>query len=228
MTSRYVRCKYTRMQSDANAEYTRPDFRSMALITVDMQQDFLADQPFEIPGTSEIVPRLQELVKTFRRARLPIVHMVRLYKSDGSNVDLCRRGSVERGATIVRPGTTGSELPPSLLPGHDITLDVQLLLSGAPQPVSSKEWIMYKPRWGAFFQTPLEQHLAALGVTSIAFAGCNFPNCPRASIYEASERDFRIVLVADAVSGLYVRGREEMKNIGVVLMTAEQLAQKIV
>jgi nicotinamidase-related amidase len=87
---------------------------------------------------------------------------------------------------------------------------------------------MYKPRWGAFFQTSLEQHLLALGVTSLAFTGCNFPNCPRASIYEASERDFRIVLAEDAVSGLYDRGRKEMTDIGVMLMSAERLARTIV
>jgi nicotinamidase-related amidase len=69
--------------------------------------------------------------------------------------------------------------------------------------------------------------LLSLGVTSLAFAGCNFPNCPRASIYEASERDFRIVLVTDAISGLYDRGRDEMKNIGVQLMTLKELAQAI-
>jgi len=36
------------MQGDAHTDYTRPDVRSMALITVDMQQDFLAGQPFEM------------------------------------------------------------------------------------------------------------------------------------------------------------------------------------
>ena len=216
------------MQEGANADYTRPDFDSMALITIHMQQDFLAGQPFEIPGTSEILPRMQRLAAAFRRARLPIVHMVRLYKSDGSNVDLCRRRAVEQGAAIVCPGTLGAELAPPLLPGPNAKLDANLLLSGAPQPLGPKEWVMYKPRWGAFFQTPLEQHLLTLGVTSIAFAGCNFPNCPRASMYEASERDFRIVLVADAVSGLYDRCQEEMSGIGVILMTAEQLAHTIV
>jgi hypothetical protein len=43
----------------------------------------------------------------------------------------------------------------------------------------------------------------------------NFPNCPRTSIYEASEREFRIVLVSDAVSGLYDRGVDECRAIGV-------------
>ena len=85
--------------------------------------------------------------------------------------------------------------------------------------------IIYKPRWGAFYETPLERHLRTLGVSTLLFCGCNFPNCPRTSIYEASERDFRVVLAEDAISGLYDRGREELRNIGVaVLPTAEVVA----
>src|ERR1700704_2159503 len=98
------------MQEGVKVDYTRPDFGSMALITIDMQQDFLDGQPFEIAETSEILPRLQRLAAAFRRAQLPIVHMVRLYKRDGSNADLCRRRAVEQGAAIVSPGTKGAEL----------------------------------------------------------------------------------------------------------------------
>jgi nicotinamidase-related amidase len=215
------------MQNSSKPDYTRPDFRAMALITIDMQNDFLKGQPFEIRGTSEILPQMRKLVETFRRAGLPVIHMVRLYRSDGSNADLCRRSAVERGATIVCPGTSGAELAPPLLPAQGLTLDAELLLSGATQPLGHNEWAIYKPRWGAFFGTSLEEHLLSLGVTSLAFAGCNFPNCPRTSIYEASERDFRIVLVEDAISGLYDRGRDEMKNIGVVVMTTNLVAQNV-
>ena len=208
-------------------DYTQPDFGSMALITIDMQNDFLKGQPCEIPGTSEILPQLRELVQAFRRAHLPVIHMVRLYKPDGSNADLCRRSAIEQGAAIVRPGTSGAELAQPLLPTPESRLDAELLLLGAPQSFGPLEWAFYKPRWGAFFGTSLEQHLLSLGVTSLAFAGCNFPNCPRTSIYEASERDFCIVLAEDAISGLYDRGRDEMKNIGVLLMTSKQLALAI-
>ena len=208
-------------------DYIQPDFGAMALVTIDMQNDFLKGQPFEIPGTSEILPQMRELIETFRNAELPIIHIVRLYEPDGSNADLCRRSAVEQGATIVRPGTSGSEIAPPLLPARESKLDPALLLLGAAQRLGPNEWVMYKPRWGAFFRTSLEQHLLSLGVTSLAFVGCNFPNCPRTSIYEASERDFRIVLVEDAISGLYDRGRDEMKNIGVVLMSSEQLAQLV-
>jgi nicotinamidase-related amidase len=59
----------------------------------------------------------------------------------------------------------------------------------------------------------------------VVVCGCNFPNCPRTTIYEASERDFRIVVATDAVSGIYERGLRELRGIGVTLMkTGECLA----
>jgi nicotinamidase-related amidase len=47
----------------------------------------------------------------------------------------------------------------------------------------------------------------------IATAGCNFPNCPRITLYEASERDYRLVLIGDAVSGIYEQGRWQLERI---------------
>ncbi|MCH8921313.1 MAG: cysteine hydrolase [Chloroflexi bacterium] len=200
----------------------------MALITVDTQRDTLDGEPLEIPGTSAILPRLQRLLHAFRTVRMHVVHMVRLYKEDGSNVDLCRRSMVESGAAILRPDSSGAELAAELLPEPSTRLDAELLLSGGTQQIASREVIVYKPRWGAFYGTPLEAHLRELGVSSLAFTGCNFPNCPRTSIYEASERDFRIVLVEDAVSGLYERGKEEMENIGIRVMSEAELGEVIV
>lgn len=50
-------------------------------------------------------------------------------------------------------------------------------------------------------------------------------DCPRTSIYEASERDFRIVLAADAMSGLYEKGLLELKNIGVTVTETEDICR---
>lgn len=60
-------------------------------------------------------------------------------------------------------------------------------------------------------------------MTTLIFAGCNFPNCPRTSVYEASERDYRLVLVEGAVSGLYEQGGAEMRNIGVHLQRTDDI-----
>ena len=204
-----------------------PDFASVALVTIDTQRDTLDGQPFEVPGTSAALPEMQRLAAAFRAAGRPIVHVVRLYRPDGSNVDLCRRRAVADGARLVLAGSPGAELASDLVPASAPRLDTELLLAGGIQRVGPGEAIIYKPRWGAFFQTPLEAHLRALGVSTLVFAGCNFPNCPRTSIYEASERDFRLVLVEDAVSGLYERGKDELRGIGVALMNAAELTASL-
>jgi Isochorismatase family len=108
-------------------------------------------------------------------------------------------------------------------PAHPLTLDDDLLLSGQAQWLGDREIILYKPRWGAFFDTTLDEHLRANNVDTVVVAGCNYPNCPRTSIYEASERDYRAVLIEDAISGLYERGRTEMTNIGVTLYRTESV-----
>jgi nicotinamidase-related amidase len=208
----------------SNDRYLAPDWAASALITIDTQRDVLDGQPLEIPGTSAALPAMGRLLDAFRGARAPIVHIARLYRRDGSNVDLCRRGLVEDGAAILAPGSKGSELAPGLLADPSLRLDPELLMAGGIQKVGSGEVVMYKPRWGAFFMTPLEAHLRSHGVSTAVFCGCNFPNCPRTSIYEASERDFRVVLVTDAVSGLYERGKHELEAIGVQLMTGDAIA----
>ncbi len=194
--------------------YTRPLAGSAALVLIDVQHDFL-----DIPGTRAAIPagQLAKLAAVFRERGQPIVHVVRLYQPDGSNVDLVRRKLIEDGARMAQPGSAGSQIPAELLPSvADVPeLDHELLLAGGMQQLGPAEHVMYKARWGAFYHTDLERHLRESGSSTIVFAGCNFPNCPRTSIYEASERDFRIVLVSDAISGLYDRGIDECRGIGV-------------
>jgi nicotinamidase-related amidase len=208
--------------------YVAPDWPNAALLTIDVQRDFaLPEAPAEIPGTAEAAPRMGRLVEAFRRARRPIIHVVRLYLPDGSNADPCRREALERGKRIVLPGSDGAELLDELKPSPATRLDPGKLLAGGLQELGANEWAMHKPRWGAFYLTPLEEHLRGLGVDTVVVCGCNFPNCPRATVYEASERDFRVVLVADATSGLYGRGAEELRNIGVGLLDSGECADAV-
>ena len=205
------------------SSYTAPRFDAAALVTIDVQRDTLDGRPLEIPGTSAALAAMAKLAHAFRRAGRPIVHVVRLYREDGSNVDLSRRALVEGGARILAPGDEGAELAPGLAPDAAPDLDADALLAGELQPLGSGEWALYKPRWGAFYETALEEHLRTLGVDTLVFCGANFPNCPRTSVYEASERDFRIVVATDAVSGIYDRGRAELEAIGVRLAPADEV-----
>jgi nicotinamidase-related amidase len=202
----------------ASDSYTIPQFTSAALVTIDTQRDVLDDGAFPIPGTSAVLPAMRRLVEGFREAQRPIVHIVRIYEQDGSNAEPCRRRLLADGAQLVIRGTPGCQLASELLPEPALQLDEMLLLNGGVQLLGASEVAIYKPRWGAFYRTPLEHHLRRQAVSTVVFAGCNFPNCPRISIYQASERDFRVVAVRDAISGLYERGEQELANIGVQLM----------
>jgi nicotinamidase-related amidase len=142
--------------------------------------------------------------------------VVRLYLADGSNAERFRR-DVVRAAPVLRPGSPGRLLAPALTLAE---LDDDTLLAGHAQELGAREWILYKPRWGAFYGTPLEAMLRDRGVATIVLGGCNFPNCPRATIFEASERDFEVLVLEDATSGFDERARVELGGIGVTAVTA--------
>jgi nicotinamidase-related amidase len=202
-----------------------PHWDAAALVTIDMQRDFLSESPYGLAGTTEIVPALRDLVAAFRAARRPVVHIVRLY--DGDDVDRVRRTMIGAGADLVRLGSEGRLLAPGLLIGDGPDLDDDLLLSGAPQPLGPHEYALYKPRWGAFHRTPLDAMLRGQGVDTVVFAGCNLPNCPRASIIEASERDYRVVLAVDAISQATGQAFRELAGIGVVLLDVAAISAGI-
>src|SRR4030042_6074041 len=111
--------------------YPAPRPGSPALLTIDVQRDFaLPGAPLEIPGTIEVAPRIRRLLDAFRAAGRPIVHVVRLYQEDGSNVDPVRRAAVEGGARMAAPGSDGAELLDALTPDPPLRLDAEALLRG--------------------------------------------------------------------------------------------------
>ena len=207
--------------------FTIPEYDRAALITIDVQNDTLNGGPFEVPGTSAILPQISGLCRTFRDAGRPIVHVIRIYTADAGDADLCRRNALLAGMRMLLKGSVGRRPAGPLLPGEDIRIDDDLLMSGAIQPIGPREAIVYKPRWGAFYRTPLEAHLREKGVSTLVFCGCNYPNCPRTSIYQASERDYRITVVVDALSGIHARDIGELKNIGVNSADTEDMCESL-
>ncbi|GIP32180.1 cysteine hydrolase family protein [Paenibacillus sp. J2TS4] len=210
------------------SKYTEPHWEHSILITVDTQNDFtLPGAPAEITGTAAVLPTMNQVLEAYRAKGLPVLHVIRYYKEDGSNVDLCRKEAVENGARIAAPNSEGAELAEEIRPPDYKQLNAGKLLNGEFQSIGNKEWVMYKSRWGAFYKTDLESFLQNQGMNTLVFTGCNFPNCPRTSMYEASERDFRIVMVKDAMSQVYDRGIQEMGNIGVTVCKAADVLESL-
>jgi nicotinamidase-related amidase len=197
---------------------TEPHWEASALLTIDMQVHFLSASPYGIAGTTEILPNLHRITDAFREALRPIVHMVRIYLPDGSNADIARRAMLSGGAVVVRPGTEGVELAPGLATGG-APLNPELLLRGDLQRLAPREVVLYKPRWNAFFGTDLMHWLREQNIDTVVVAGCNYPNCPRGTLFGASERDVRAVAVVDALSGWTSSAAQELLGIGVHSVT---------
>ena len=208
-------------------KYTKPDYENAALLTIDMQIDFLHPDGEDRYDRKRAVNAAARLARLFRQTGRPVVHIVRLYMEDGSNADLCRREELELGKLRrVLPGSEGAKVVESILE-QDCDLDTDLLLRGEFQQIKDNEYIIYKPRFGAFYDTPLDELLTEKGVNTIVFTGFNFPNCPRSSIYEASERDYRIVFAEDGISNMYSRGMAELEAIGAVKFSSGALMEEI-
>ncbi|MEU4421808.1 isochorismatase family cysteine hydrolase [Actinoplanes sp. NPDC024001] len=202
------------------AGYTEPHWSSSALVVIDMQVDFAEGGALPIAGTGAVTPNVRRLADGYRRAGLPIVHIVRLYPPGSSDVDLPRRAFIEAGGVAGAPGTPGSAVIAGIAaPGEPLPVDADVLLAGKPQVLAENEIVLFKPRWGAFYRTELEGWLRDRQVDTVVVAGCNLPNCPRATLFEASERDFRTVLAEDAVSQVSAERLADLAGIGVVLAT---------
>lgn len=203
-------------------DYTAPEFDRSALVLIDVQNDFV-DGASPVEGTAERIDTMAQLAAIFRAAGRPIVHIVRLYLPGGSDVDLPRRAAIEAGGRVAAPNTHGANIPEPLLPNAEGDLDFELLLAGSPQHLGADEVVMFKPRWSAFYRTKLDDHLRERGVTTIILAGCNLPNCPRATLFDASERDYRAVLVTDATSQVTAQRLSDLQLIGIHLATTSEV-----
>ncbi len=113
----------------------------------------------------------------------------RLY--EGDDVDRVRRTAIAGEARVVVPGSNGAQVALELRDPNAGLPDPARLLAGELVQVGDGEVVMWKPRWSAFHRTRLHEYLTALAVSTVVVAGCNFPNCPRATIYDSSAHDYR-------------------------------------
>ncbi len=209
-------------------DYITPHRDRTALLTIDLQVDFSTPGAVgEVEGTATAMGCMRTVVEAFRAARRPIVHVIRLYRADGSNVDLSRRRSFEEDQRVAVIGSTGAELANQLLPNDGCKLDPQLLLENSLQEWAPNEWCMFKPRWSAFYNTPLDDHLRALNVDTVAVIGCNFPNSPKTTLYNGGQRDYRVILIQDAVSRCRPLHIREARLAGMTATSARRCAQWI-
>lgn len=124
--------------------YLAPDLAHSALIIIDTQVDFCDSGASPIPGSTAALPTIASLLAVYRSIGLPISYGTRLY--EGDDVDLVRRSALPDGASIVRPGSAGSQIALKLWSESAGELDATSLLAGRFQEVGISEVMIWKPR----------------------------------------------------------------------------------
>ena len=204
--------------------YTQLNLESCVLLVIDTQNDFGDPEgAHPMPDLGQVIPKLVKVIEAFREAGKLIIHVVRLYKEDGSNVDLCRRWHFQQEELrMVLPGTWGSELVAATNPAG-VKLDSDALLAGELQELTPKELVMYKPGFSAFHHTPLKGFLDSKGIDSVVIVGITFSNCVRATQFGATDNGYRVGLVPSACTGVNDEELKAMQAVGVQLLSSNDL-----
>ena len=187
------------LQVDADPFTFAFDPGHTALVVIDMQRDFIEDGGFgaalgnDVTRLQTIVPTTAQLIAAAREAGLAVIHTRECHAPDLSDCPPAKR---ERGSPSLRIGDEGPM--------------GRVLISGEPgaaivpelAPIAG-ELVLDKPGKGAFYATPLADHLAELGTKTLIFAGVTTVGCVQTTMREANDRGFECLLAEDATESYF-------------------------
>lgn len=186
------------------------DPRRTVLVAIDMHRGHLDPAVATLPLSPErCAPLIERAARLFRELRalgIPIIHVVTEYREPGeiaanpfweaihNDPAKARKGILQHNLA----GSTGTEIIPSLWAPAD------LRVGG-------------KKRYNCFQATGLDFLLNRLNAETLILAGINTTTCVLNTAFEATNRDFRVVIAAEAVDSM---DGEEMHRFALQLMSA--------
>jgi len=185
--------------------------KKIALIMIDMQNDFvLPNAPQCIDGAVAIIPNLQKVLDTFRDKLLPIFHVYREYRENGSDIEKIRLDDFLEEERYCVPHTKGCEIVEELSP-----------IEG--------EYKIVKNRFSAFMNTELDFILRRLEIERIVVCGIQYPNCIRATVFDGIALGYDVTLITDSTAAqtdeIAQANIVDIRNIGVECMITESFIE---
>ncbi len=184
-----------------------------ALLLIDMENGFVDPRGGHcIQGAQATVPACARALDLARAKGIPVFFVKRIYRADGSDVELTRYAPWKAGGRACMPASTG---PNS---------------AQAPRALRPKpgDYTIWKPRWSAFFQTELDLILRRLDVRTVILAGTTTPNCIRTTGYDAIALEYNTVVLTDCCSSqteeIQRANLADMERVGAVLLSSAAFA----
>jgi biuret amidohydrolase len=187
------------------------DHARTAVVAVDMHRGHLdpgvATLPLPAERCAPLIKRAGALFADLRARGVPVVHVVTEYrdaaeiaanpfwKAAHDDASKARRGILRHNLT----GSPGTEIIPELYDDRDHV-------------------VRSKKRYSVFTPTDLEFVLRRrLAVDTVILAGINTTTCVLCAAFEATNRDFRVVVASDAVDSM---DGEDMHRFALRLIAA--------
>jgi nicotinamidase-related amidase len=157
-----------------------------ALLVIDMQDEFVKPHwtPFWVPEATRQVPKVRQLIEFCRRNAVPVIFTA--FANTHNSLDRPASGGTMPNryvqfqaddSTWFRQGSVWHELAPK-----------------------ESEIILYKPSYGAFYDTPLETILKNLRKDTVIICGTLTNFCCGTTARQAYERGFKVVFGSDVTS----------------------------
>jgi len=188
----------------------RLDPRRTAVVAIDMHRGHLdpavATLPLPADRCGPVIARATALFRELRVLGVPIVHVVTenrdageiaanpFWKAIDNDPGKVRKGVLRHNLA----GSRGTEIIP------DLWAEGDLRVAG-------------KKRYNCFYATDLEFVLRRVGVDTLILTGINTTTCVLNTAFEATNRDFRVVVAEEAVDSM---DGEEMHRFALRLMSA--------
>lgn len=170
-----------------------------ALIVIDMQRDFIEPNGFgaslgnDVSCVQAIIPTVARLIGACRAHGVPVIHTRECHRPDLSDLPKAKR---DRGTPSLRIGDMGpmGRILVAGEPGADIIPQL------AP---AVGEVVIDKPGKGAFYATPLSDHLKDMGTATLILAGVTTEVCVQTTMREANDRGYECLLIEDATESYF-------------------------
>jgi nicotinamidase-related amidase len=148
-----------------------------ALVVVDMQRFFLDEgAPADLPAGRAVIPKVQQLVRSFRRRELPVIFLRHVSREGDTAGSMYRWWN-----SLMEPGDPLTGLHPGFTP------DVE-------------EPLIVKNQYSGFHGTELESLLKESNASCVVIAGIMTHLCCESTAREAFMRGFDVVAVADGMA----------------------------
>ena len=157
--------------------------KKACLMVIDMQNEFVAEEgAVFFHYAAEIIPNVKRLLAACRRTSIPVIFTGHVHEDPAVDGGMTAEWwpEIKRGESLVK-GTKGVEIHPELKP-------------------RKREKIIWKHRYSAFYNTPLEDRLKELKPEKIIVCGVLTNICVLHTTADARNRDYDVEVPVDCVA----------------------------